>query len=197
MTLRFTKPERISLKTHPEFTERWVQERVIEDTSILGLGELELVKAEKVHPRAGRLDLLLHDDDLNRRYEVELMLGATDPSHIMRCIEYWDIERRHYPAYDHVAVLVAEDITSRFLNVISLLAGSIPLIAIQLSALKIDDKIVVHCVRVLDQTALRSDDEYEAGGSGGTLTTTDRDYRQKRVSDESLEQCDRVVELMH
>src|SRR5690606_32610537 len=111
--------------------------------SILGLGEVELVGTEKSLPRAGRLDLLLHDEQLNRRYEVELMLGATDPSHIVRCIEYWDVERRRYPAYDHVAVLVAEDITSRFLNVMALLAGSIPLIALKLSALRVDDKVVL------------------------------------------------------
>ena len=55
-------------------------------------------------------------------------------SHIVRCIECWDIERRRSPAYDHVTVLVAEDITSRFLNVMSLLAGRIPLVAIQLNA---------------------------------------------------------------
>ena len=30
-------------------------------------------------------------------YEVEVMLGETDPSHIIRCIEYWDIEKRKYP----------------------------------------------------------------------------------------------------
>ena len=78
--------------------------------------------------------MLLTDGESNACVEVEIMLGATDPSHIVRCIEYWDIERRRYPAYDHVAVLVAEDITSRFLNVMSLLAGSIPLVAIQLTA---------------------------------------------------------------
>ncbi len=33
--------------------------------------------------------------------------------------------------YDHTAVIVAEDITSRFLNVISLFNGTIPIIAIQ------------------------------------------------------------------
>lgn len=118
MTLQFAKPERVHLKSHPEFLEKWVQQRVVDDPSILGLGDLELVAAEKIQPKAGRLDLLLHDEQLNRRYEVELMLGATDPSHIIRRIEYWDIEHRRYPAYDHVAVLVAEDITSRFLNVI-------------------------------------------------------------------------------
>ena len=47
-------------------------------------------------------------------------------SHIIRTIEYWDIERKRYPQYEHCAVLVAEDITSRFLNVISLFNGTIP-----------------------------------------------------------------------
>jgi hypothetical protein len=87
MPLEFTKPERISLKGHPEFSEKWVQEHVCDDPAILGLGEVELVMAEKVQPKAGWLDVLLYDDQLNPRYEVELMLGATDPSHIIRCLE--------------------------------------------------------------------------------------------------------------
>ena len=41
--------------------------------------------------------------------------------------------RKKYPQYEHIAVIIAEDITSRFLNVISLLNGNIPLIAIQLN----------------------------------------------------------------
>jgi len=46
-----------------------------------------------------------------------------------------------YPQYDHVAVLIAEDITCRFLNIISLLDGFIPLIAIQLPAIQIGEQI--------------------------------------------------------
>ena len=44
------------------------------------------------------------------RYEVEIQLGATDESHLIRTIEYWDIERRCYPQYEHVAVIAAEDV---------------------------------------------------------------------------------------
>ena len=84
-----------------------------------------------MQPRAGRLDLLLQDPDTQRRYEVEVQLGSTDESHIIRTIEYWDIEKKRYPQYDHCAVLVAEDITSRFLNVVSLFNGTMPLIAIE------------------------------------------------------------------
>ena len=38
----YVKPERISLKDHPELNERWLQERIGEDPSLLGLGDLIL-----------------------------------------------------------------------------------------------------------------------------------------------------------
>jgi hypothetical protein len=179
MTLQFITPQRVPLKTNSGWTEKSVQALLANNPSILGLGDIDLIMSEKVQPKAGRLDLLLHDDQLNRRYEVELMLGKTDPSHIMRCIEYWDIERRRYPAYDHVAVLIAEDITSRFLNLMALLSGSIPLIAIQMVALQIDDKIALHFVHVLDQTALRTDDEYESGSDVSLQRIADRVGRRE------------------
>jgi len=47
------------------------------------------------------------------RYEIEIQLGATDPSHIIRTIEYWDTEKERYPQYDHCAVIVAEEITGK------------------------------------------------------------------------------------
>ena len=36
------------------------------------------------------MDLLLKNPDDDSMYEVELQLGATDESHIIRTIEYWD-----------------------------------------------------------------------------------------------------------
>src|SRR3954447_19897890 len=140
---KYFKPERVILKTHPEYNEKWVQDRIAEDPTILGLGDLVLRDKERIQPRAGRLDLLLQNPETKRRYEVELQLGATDEAHIIRANEYWDIERKRYPQYDHCAVLVAEDITSRFLNVIGLFNGTIPLIAIQVQALKVADKVTV------------------------------------------------------
>src|SRR5688500_11806703 len=128
MSLNYEKPKHIALNKHPVFTEKWLQDRIADDPSLLGLGDLVLKDKERVHPKAGRLDLLLQDADTSRRYEVEIQLGATDESHIVRTIEYWDIERKRYPQYEHTAVIVAEDITSRFLNVIGLFNGSIPLV---------------------------------------------------------------------
>ena len=68
----FIKPERISLKDDPALGEKWVQERIAEDPSILGLGDLVLKDKERSQPHAGRLDLLLQDIESSRRYEVEV-----------------------------------------------------------------------------------------------------------------------------
>ena len=89
------------------------------------------------------------------------MLGPTDESHIIGCIEYWDIERRRFPAYDQCAVIVANDLTSRFLNALSLLAGTLPLIAIQLRALQIGSQVILDFTTVLDQPSLRRHDTSE------------------------------------
>ena len=138
-----------------------MQDRIAEAPAILGLGDLVLKDKERVQPRAGRLDLLLQDPDANKRYEVEVQLGKTDEAHIIRTIEYWDIERKRYPQYEHTAVIVAEDITTRFLNVIALFNGSIPLVAIQLHAVKIGDSVSLVCSTVLGEVRLGLVDEDE------------------------------------
>lgn len=190
--LDYTKPEPITLKNHPEFTERWLTERIEEDTTILGLGELIVIERERQQDKAGRLDFLLADTDpeANQRYEVEIQLGATDESHIIRCIEYWDIERRRYPGYDHCAVIVAEDVTSRFLNILGLFAGNIPLIAIQLNALKVGSQIVLDFVRVLDRISLRKDDPPPP-------PVTDRAYWQGRVPTKMIEIVDECLQIIN
>ena len=94
----FVKPERLWLKAHPQYSEKWVQKLVAEDPSILGLGELVLRDQERMQPRAGRLDLLLQDPETKRRYEVELQLGATDEAHIIRTIEVLGYRKKTIPA---------------------------------------------------------------------------------------------------
>ena len=130
-------------------TEKMLQEWICEHPDALGFGNVSRIAAEKVLPGGGRLDLLLGDEDM--RYELELQLGATDPSHIIRTIEYWDIERKRYPQYDHCAVIAAEEITGRFMNVIGLFNGTIPLIALKIHAVRAADGIHISFVRVLDR----------------------------------------------
>jgi len=92
--INLIRPEKINLINNPSLTEKWVQEIIANDPSILGLGDLILKDKERIHPKAGRLDLLLQDPDSERRYEVEIQLGKVDESHIIRTIEYWDIEKK-------------------------------------------------------------------------------------------------------
>jgi hypothetical protein len=186
----FMKFETISIKTHPELNEKWVQERIAEDPSVLNLGDVVLKDKERPQPRAGRLDLLLQEAESNRRYEVEIQLGPTDESHIIRTIEYWDIERRRFPQYEHTAVIVAEDITSRFLNVISLFNGMIPLVAIQMKALKAANNIGLVFTTVVDQMALGLVEEDEE-----VQETTDRAYWEHRGSKKTLAIADELLEL--
>ena len=155
------KLKKINLKNHPEYNERWLQEIIADDPEIIGIGDVILKDKERIHPRAGRLDLLLQDADGNGRYEVEIQLGASDESHIIRTIEYWDIERRKYPQYDHTAIIIAEDITSRFLNVISLFNGFIPIMALQVSAIETSDGVGLHFTTILDTVKLGYLDEDE------------------------------------
>jgi predicted transport protein len=200
MAVQFERAERLSLRAHPELTEKWVQDLIADDPSILGLGDLELRQKERIQPRAGRLDLLLQDPDTKRRYEVELQLGGTDETHIIRTIEYWDIERKRYPQYDHCAVLIAEDITSRFLNVIALFNGTIPLIALQMQALKVAGKTTIIFTRVMDEMArgLVDEDEeaeafpadrgyWEGKGSKTTLALVDQCLKTIQEMDASLD----------
>jgi len=114
------KLQSVSLRRSDRLSEKWVQDQIADDPSILTLGDLIVKDKERMQPSAGRLDLLLQDPETLKRYEVEIQLGSTDESHIIRTIEYWDIERKRYPQYEHAAVIVAEEITSRFLNVIQL-----------------------------------------------------------------------------
>jgi hypothetical protein len=61
--MEFRKSRPISLKAHPVYREKWLQERLAEDPSLLGLGDLVMKDAERRQPRAGRLDLLLSDPE--------------------------------------------------------------------------------------------------------------------------------------
>ncbi len=126
------------------------------------------------------------------RYEVELQLGATDETHIIRTIEYWDIERKRYPQYDHCAVLVAEDVTSRFLNVVSLFNGTIPLIAIQMQALKIGENITLVFSTVMDELTRGAVDEDE----DAEAAPTDRAYWEKRATTATVALADQLFGLV-
>jgi len=190
--MKLVRPEKLNLLTHKVLNENWVQQVIAEDPSILGLGDLILKDKERIHPKAGRLDLLLQDVESKRRYEVEIQLGKVDESHIIRTIEYWDIERKRYPQYDHCAVIIAEDITSRFLNVIGLFNGFIPLIAIQMSAYQIsENEVSLMFTTVLDEMNLGMVEEDEE-----TKEITDRNYWENRGTKQTVALADSLLDVV-
>ena len=169
--------------------EKWLQDRIDEDPTLLGLGDLHVIRRERKQPSGGRIDFLMSDPEEGIRYEIEIMLGTLDESHIIRTIEYWDIERRRFSSLDHRAVIVAEEITNRFFNVINLLNQAIPIIALQLSAFQIDDSVVLHFTKVLDITEPGDDEEEDA-------EQVDRSYWEKRTNPKSLAAADAFIELI-
>ncbi len=182
---KYIKLETISLKNHNEINEKWVQQKIEEDPSILGLGDLTLRQSEKIQQSGGRLDILLQDDASDTRYAVELQLGKTDETHIIRTIEYWDNERKRNANYKYVAVIIAEDITNRFFNVISLFNNSIPIMAIQLKAIKYGNEIGLDFTKVLD--LITPDEEQEAG------EIVDKLYWEKRGSKDTVKLTDKIL----
>ncbi len=188
--MEYVKSEVISLKNSTDFNEKWLQSRIEDDPTILGIGEVEFRDTEKILAGGGRLDTILYDPEDKKRYEVEIQLGKTDESHIIRTIEYWDLERKKNPQYEHCAVIVAEDITSRFLNVISLFNGFIPLIAIQVKAVKIGDTISLFFTKVLDEA------KFELLDEDILVEPSDRAYWEKRATKNSLKLTEKILDKL-
>jgi hypothetical protein len=174
----------------PEYSEKWLCQKITDDPPILGLGEVDVKETERRQRHAGRLDMLLYDPETTTRYEVEVQLGATDESHIIRTIEYWDNERTRWPQYEHVAVIVAEQITARFFNVISLFNKAIPLIAIQLNAIEVNDTITLVFTTVLDRTTLGVEEDDEPD------EPRDRNYWETTASKATLQLTDDLLTLV-
>jgi len=172
--------------------EKWLQDRIEEDPALLGLGNLQVIRRERQQSSGGRIDFLLYDLDDETRYEVEIMLGSLDESHIIRTIEYWDVERQRYPTYEHRAVIVAEEITARYFNVLRLLNRAVPLIAIQLTAIPLSkDEIILHGIKVLDIFE-EGEPEDEAAGE-----QVDRKYWERRASPSALAALDAIIGLVN
>jgi len=132
------------------YNEEWLQTKIWENPASLGYGDLEGVTKEAAISSGGRLDLLFKNSDDNTMYEVEVMLGETDPSHIIRTIEYWDLIRKKWPQRQHFGVLIAEKITKRYFNVIQILSNNVPLIAIQANIIDIEGQRSLHFTTILD-----------------------------------------------
>ena len=48
--MEYRKSTRGSLKAHPEFNEKWLQEQIVGDVPLLGLGDLNVKDIERRQP---------------------------------------------------------------------------------------------------------------------------------------------------
>ena len=182
----------ISMKDSQHHNERWLHSLLKDEPSLLGLGDLNAIDSERRQPSGGRLDLLLSNRDTRTRYEVEIQLGATDETHIIRTIEYWDIERKRYPQLDHIAVIVAEQVTSRFLNVIQLFNGAIPLIAIQIQLVEVKGNHSLIASRIVDLIR-RGTEEEDAGPPADRASWEKKTPETLRVVDDMIDHANELV----
>jgi hypothetical protein len=187
MTDEIPIAERMSIR-EAGFDEYWLQGQIFDNPACLHLGDVEAIAKERQQSAGGRLDILLKNPEDDTMYEVEVMLGETDETHIVRTIEYWDNEKRKWPQRQHFAVLVAEHINRRFFNVIHLLSHAIPIIAIQASLLQVNGKRILSFTTVLDT--------YEEIDDGTSLDekTYNRDYWTKRAK-ATLEAAEALINI--
>ena len=188
MDYTYVKTKPISLRDARK-DETWLQRKIEEDPSILGLGNLVHVQSQRMQHTGGRIDLLLEDSKEDIRYEVEIMLGPVDESHIIRTIEYWDLEHRgdRDRRHDHKAVIVAEEFNQRFFNVITLLNKVVPMIAVKLSTFCVKSQLCLNFVKVLDITEEHSNEQNEP--------TTRKDWEDSS-NEVSMQIMDKMIALM-
>ena len=89
-----------------------------------------------------------------------------------------------------MAVIVAEDITSRFLNIIGLFNGFIPLVALQMNAVKVGENITLIFTKVFDQRVSFGEGEEEIA------EVTDRWYWKKRGTKAKVLMADEMLNIL-
>ena len=128
-----------------EDVEPWLVERISEDPTILGRGDLVLKRASW---RSRRVSLLLENPAEMALYVLELQLGPTDDRHIIRLVERWDATRKRHWRKRCFAVLVAEQIAPRYLNILQLISRAVPVALREIRVSEAAGTVTLAAVRV-------------------------------------------------
>lgn len=76
----------------------------------------------------------------------------------------------------------------------ALMSGSIPMVAIQINALRVHEHVVLDFVQVLDLTELRSDDTQEDDSGGGRV---ERSYWDAKAGPTLMKVCEDVLAMVN
>jgi hypothetical protein len=134
-TLPFVKLERTHLKNNPAVGEAWIQDCIAADPEILGLGALSVIQRESFGN--GLEQLVVTRPGSAKSYSLLVQCGSTDEVQLVRAIESWS------KASAATAVLVSEEISARYLDLMTTLRGSGRLAAIQMQAMKVGGQMTV------------------------------------------------------
>jgi hypothetical protein len=196
--MNFAPSEKISLARHKDFDEAWVEKTIKNFPEMLGLGGLSNFQSQLIQQRVGRLDLLADNLSREQRFVIELMLGELDASHLMRVMDYW-LKRKNQDIdsdLELVAVLVAEKVlVSRYFPLIQFLAqklgSDLPLIVIEMTALKVGDQMTLSFAQVIDS----SQEEIVEGEIEGRVAT-DHAYWVNRSSQDGMHIVDELISIL-
>jgi hypothetical protein len=143
--------------------ENWVHDWIIEKPSRLGLGDIEIKRHELIRCRnlGGRLDIFAYRTDIDTFYEIEIMLDECDANHGLRALDFWSRERLKHPDSRHVAVLVSEDLSSRYKPILEGLPQVLPFIGIEIKVLKLpfEDGVATILTSIIVQSHDLKDDQ--------------------------------------
>jgi predicted transport protein len=189
--------KKISLtdKDHKIITEKIIQDIIADRPEILGLGEgLTLVGKEMNQKKAGRIDLLFQENKSKKIYEVEIQLGKLNESHLLRAVGYWNIERKKSPDYEHSAVVIAEVVESRMLDLIELYKENVSIIVLQMTAYKIENEICLTFKRKENKRNITDDDNKDnaVNYEYKPFKEWDRQYWENKVSEKELMAVDKI-----
>lgn len=195
--------DKIMLKGNPIIKERHIQDIIADNSKILGLGDdLTLVGKEMRQDDGRRLDLLFQDKNSNKIYEVEIQLGRLDESHLSRAVGYWNVERKKYPLYKHSAVVIAECIEDRMLDLIKLFKEDVPIIVIKMTAdKKENEKENEKCLKfeIIDlnkRNDTENNNDNAVKGEYEPFKESDIYFREKEVSETAKEIVDKICYLL-
>jgi hypothetical protein len=158
----YVETQPLYLKTTPQISEKTIQDLIVNNASILGIGDYYALDRERIQFRGGRLDILLKSfEESNKRICTEIQLGVLDESHLVRAWGYYLSEKQKYPQYDVSAVLVCEEISDRMLPVVRDLFSNKPLTILLMKAFSHGNNWGLHFIKYFDGVPLGLDEEDE------------------------------------
>lgn len=169
---------------------------IAKEPNMLGRGELKLIDMEVTYENKRRLDLLFQSKDLKTIYEVEIQLGQLNGSHLFRTVEYWLNEKENKSGHKHVAVLIAEDVTERALEILKLCMGNVSIVILKMTANEGENGKPDLKFREVYPDERAIVDEYKQYEEYEEIVLCDRQYYENYKPEELLKAADTIFRIL-